>query len=81
MPLGIEVYKCDCCDLVIDRDLNAAINLRNTTFGTKESHACGDTSIGDMAIDMSRCVSMKQEKFEVLVSDWFDQEAAAFRRR
>lgn len=24
-----KVYKCKCCGLVIDRDLNAAINLRN----------------------------------------------------
>ena len=25
----LTVYKCDCCGLTIDRDLNAAINLAN----------------------------------------------------
>ena len=29
MKINDRVYKCDCCDLVIDRDLNAAINLAN----------------------------------------------------
>ena len=65
MPLNIRTYECDSCGLVLERDLNAAINLRNITFGTKENYACGDTSIGDLAIDEFRCVSMKQEKFEV----------------
>ena len=27
MKINDRIYKCDCCDLVIDRDLNAAINL------------------------------------------------------
>ena len=27
MDIKDRVYKCDCCNLVIDRDLNAAINL------------------------------------------------------
>lgn len=27
MPLGQRVYDCPCCPLVLDRDLNAAINL------------------------------------------------------
>ena len=29
MKLKDRVYKCDCCGLTIDRDLNAAINLAN----------------------------------------------------
>ena len=29
MKIQDRVYKCDCCGLVIDRDLNAAINLAN----------------------------------------------------
>lgn len=29
MPLNKRAYLCDCCGLEIDRDLNAAINLRN----------------------------------------------------
>ena len=27
LPLSERTYKCDCCGLVMDRDLNAAINL------------------------------------------------------
>jgi putative transposase len=65
MPLNIRMYECNACGISIDRDLNAAINIRNITFGTKENYACGDTAIGDSAYDESRCVSMKQEKFEV----------------
>ena len=78
MPLNIRTYECDACGISIDRDLNAAINIRNITFGAKGNYACGDTSIGTEAYDSVRCVSMKQEKFKVLVGnnpDRFDQEA------
>ena len=27
MDIKDRVYKCDCCKLVIDRDLNASINI------------------------------------------------------
>jgi putative transposase len=64
MPLQIRTFECDGCGLVIDRDWNAAINLKNITFGTKENHACGDTAVGDMVRNMSRDVSQKQEKFK-----------------
>jgi putative transposase len=64
MPLNIRTYECGGCGLIIDRDLNAAINLKQITFGTKGNYACGDTPIGDSAYDESRCVSLKQEKFE-----------------
>ena len=29
MKIQYRVYKCDYCNLVIDRDLNSAINLAN----------------------------------------------------
>ena len=78
MPLNIRTYECESCKQVIDRDLNAAINIRNITFGTKENYACGDTSVGEEAYDSFRHVSMKQEKFEMTCSDTcFDQEAHA----
>ena len=78
MPLNIRVYECESCKQVIDRDLNAAINIRNITFGTKENYACGDTSVGDLGYHKSRHVSLKQEKFEMSNSDIaFDQEAHA----
>ena len=64
MPLSIRTYECSSCGLVLDRDLNAAINIRDNTFGTKEIYACGDTPIGDSAQAGSRYVSKKQEKFK-----------------
>jgi putative transposase len=64
MPLKIRTFECGRCGLVIDRDWNAAINLKQITFGTKENHACGDTAIGGSAYDDSRYVSQKQEKFK-----------------
>ncbi len=62
MPLHIRVYECGSCGISINRDLNAAINIKQTTFGTKESHACGDTNTGDVIRRTSRHVSLKQEK-------------------
>ena len=29
MPLDVRTYECACCGCVIDRDLNAAINILN----------------------------------------------------
>ena len=73
MPLRIRTFECDGCGFSIDRDLNAAINLKNITFGTKENHACGDTSVGGSGIHDSRYVSSKQENVEVPISsDRFD---------
>ncbi len=34
LPLANRTYKCDVCGLEIDRDLNAAINLKNYTVGS-----------------------------------------------
>ena len=52
MPLDVRIYVCPECGQVIDRDLNAAINIRNfalknilkNTDGTSEITACGDGS-------------------------------------
>ena len=50
LDLGMRTFVCEACDLVIDRDLNAAINLMNealqTTGSFSESHACGESSSG-----------------------------------
>lgn len=47
-----RTHSCSC-GLVMDRDLNASINILNrTTFGQRESNACGDEAIAS---------SMKQE--------------------
>lgn len=59
MPLGVETYDCGNCDLVMDRDLNAALNIRamglnkiegigcqspNDRVGTTQINASGDMS-------------------------------------
>jgi putative transposase len=42
MPLDVRVYRCKC-GLVLDRDLNAALNLESfATAMPAGSHACGD---------------------------------------
>jgi putative transposase len=44
MDLGTRVYICDHCGLVIDRDLNAALNLEQFTTGSSpERYACGES--------------------------------------
>jgi len=41
--LSERVYKCEVCHLIIDRDLNAALNLeRWPTASSAERHACGE---------------------------------------
>lgn len=69
LMLSERIYKCENCGLELDRDLNAAINIKaigidklNRT-GTVRIYACGDTNDGEKAIDFSSYVSMKQEKF------------------
>ena len=41
LTLSERTYHCSECGISIDRDLNAAINLKPTTAGHAESHACG----------------------------------------
>lgn len=69
MPLDIRTYVCPECGQVIDRDLNAAINIRNFalrnifkntdgeivgyTDGTSGINACGDRSSGKKAVKSS----------------------------
>jgi putative transposase len=41
--LSQRVYECEVCHLIIDRDLNAALNLeRWPTASSAESYACGE---------------------------------------
>jgi len=50
MPLSQRVFRCQACGLEMDRDLNAALNLRayglahltGPTASSAGSHACGD---------------------------------------
>ena len=41
LELSERTYHCSQCNISIDRDINAAINLKPTTVGHTESHACG----------------------------------------
>ena len=44
LELGTRVYICEQCGLMIDRDLNAAINLEQLTTGSSPgSYACGES--------------------------------------
>lgn len=74
MPLHIRTYECSC-GLTLDRDINAAINIKNwgkdeiNRCGTHRIHACGDTTNGEKAIDFSSYVSANQEKFSSILEE------------
>jgi putative transposase len=58
IPLSQRVFRCAACGLQIDRDLNAALNLKayglahltGPTGSSPGSHACGDPSGGGTAL-------------------------------
>ena len=59
LKLDERTYRCDVCGLVLDRDHNAARNLKNVAArGTETQNACGD---GRSQAGNSRCPSVKQE--------------------
>lgn len=49
LPLSIRQFVCGQCELTIDRDVNAAINLLNTVSSTG-FQACGEASSGSASI-------------------------------
>lgn len=51
MPLSKRIYDCEVCGLVLDRDLNAAINIHR--LGASQINVCGDEGLSS---------SSKQEK-------------------
>ena len=59
MPLDVRVYECPECGMKMDRDLNAAINIRNfalrdilkNTDGTSGINACGVGSSGNCGVN------------------------------
>lgn len=59
MPLSERTYKCESCGLVLDRDLNAALNLVAVS-STETLNACRDLASTAPA-RVSRAGSLKQE--------------------
>jgi len=61
MPLSERVFRCPRCGLEINRDLNAAINLKKIGMVAASSaetlNACGE----ERFMPQGRCSSMKQE--------------------
>ncbi len=62
LTLADRVCHCEACDLVIDRDLNAAINLSKLAGSSSESlNACGEASSGYGREAVVKLAPMKQE--------------------
>ncbi len=62
MPLDKRRYKCEHCGLDLDRDYNAALNLRNLARSFLDSiNACGDSSAGLPIKWLVKLPSMIQE--------------------
>jgi putative transposase len=59
LALSERVFHCDQCGLEIDRDLNAAINIR--TASCAGNNACGDGSSGGLLAKTTKLPSSKQE--------------------
>jgi putative transposase len=70
MPLNVRIFECESCGVVLDRDLNAGINLKLWAIreinraGTVRIYARGDTSDGQADIYACSHVSLNREKFE-----------------
>ncbi len=61
MSLDKRMYVCHACGYEIDRDLNAAINIRNWSMdihraGTAQIYACGDALIETDSSDSTRII-------------------------
>ena len=58
MPLSIRTYSCHCCNTVVDRDLNAAINIHRA--GTAPS-AFGDDDLVSQAVMIGKLIGIEEE--------------------
>jgi putative transposase len=71
MPLDKRVYECGSCGMVMDRDANAAMNLKKLAVneinraGTVRIYARGDSSNGQLGMSGCSYESMNREKIQV----------------
>jgi putative transposase len=62
LTLADRVYHCEQCGLVLDRDLNAAINLAQLAGSSSDSqNACGVASAGTRRKPRVKLAAVKQE--------------------
>ncbi len=75
IPLGQRTYSCSFCGLSMNRDLKAAIKIKEealrllkteSRYGIYRIDARGDSSAGHMARDICRYGSENREKFQSL---------------
>ena len=62
LTLSDRIFHCEQCGLVLDRDLNAAINLMQLAGSSSDSHnACGAVSAGARSRRRVKLTAVKQE--------------------
>ena len=65
MPLSVRQWKCPCCGAEHDRDVNAAINLRNLAVEVTVS-ACGDRS-SEVDSEIYHQLPLMKQEFSLLL--------------